>query len=63
MPPPPLPPPDMTPREPTLVYAAAAAPVPSDTSTIDNLALLVPAVVDVSAASYLPRPFHGKHLQ
>jgi len=46
---------EMMPREPTLAF-------PSETSTIDNLALLVPvpAVVDVSQPSYLARPYPGK---
>jgi len=46
-------PPDMVQRDPTIGF-------PSETSTIDNLALLVPAVVDVSASSYLARPYHGE---
>jgi len=35
----------------------------SETSTIDNLALLVPAVVDVGAPAYLPHQYIGKHMQ
>ena len=54
--PPPLP---MQVREqPVMEFSAA-----SETSTIDNLALLVPAaVVDASASSYLARQYHGKLL-
>jgi len=53
-------PPDMMPRaDPTLAGVAA---FPMETSTIDNLALLVPAVVDVNASSYLARPYPGKLL-
>jgi len=52
----PPPPPDMTPRESAMVFPA------SEASTIDNLALLVPAVVDVNAPPYLPRQYIGKHM-
>jgi len=57
-------PPDMMPQHPTIgVFPSETSAIgvfASETSTIDNLTLLVPAVVDVSTASYLARPYPGK---
>jgi len=59
-----LPPPPQPQQHPTIGVFPSDTPTigvfPSETSTIDNLTLLVPAVVDVSASSYLARPYPGK---